>query len=278
MSERERWAAGRVGCAIRVPRDWMGWSGVVAPPGSPLGGGGPGHFRIIGLLEEHGGVLDAEARERLLLLAGGSAPTPPRIPPLNRGDTYTPFAPVLNAFVDIDISVQVLADGSGASLPANSAAATRFVEVAPTVPGYSWHGKQKLIDGFTGKVVWRGVVTLQTSYRTGARREDVSCYGRGTTEEDVRARNITLGFHEDCHLRDFLDYMYRHPLPPPPKMEIGMKASEYEQEKARFLKEAAAYWRAMEAYSNANTDQVGFTKKRSDDTGQCFVHPLPPAP
>jgi hypothetical protein len=278
MRERDRCAAGRVGCAIRVPRDWLGWSGVMAPPGSPLGGGGPGNFRMIALLEENGGVVhDAQTRERLLRLAGGSMPTAPSVPALRRGETYTPFSSVQNEFVDIDLSVRVLADGSSGALPDNDASAvTQVTEVAAKAPGYAWSGKKKLIDSFDGKVVWRGVVTLQTIYKTGARREDVSCYGRGTTEDDVRARNITLGFHEDCHLRDYLEYMFRHPLPPPPKMKIGMPEQEYITERRQFLSAAAAYWRALRAHSEASTDQVGFTKKRHEDTKQCFVHALPP--
>ena len=275
MRGRDRGAAGRVGCAIRVPRDWLGWSGIVAPPDSPLGGGGPGYFRLIGLLEENGGVFDAEVRERLLWLAGGSAPTPARVPPLTRGGKYTPFRAVQTELVDIEVSVEVLADGNASSVPARSSAATSFVEVAPSVPGYSYRGKNREIESFTGKVTWRGVVTLQTRYKSGVKRTDLSCYGRGTTEADVRARDITLGFHEDCHLRDYLDYMYRNPLPPPPKIEIGMAAAEYEAEKKQFLAAAAAYWRAMEAYSESNTDEVGFTRTRHLANNQCFVHALP---
>ena len=42
--DQELSAAGRPGTSIRVGRERVGWTDLVAPPSAPVGGGGPGNF------------------------------------------------------------------------------------------------------------------------------------------------------------------------------------------------------------------------------------------
>jgi hypothetical protein len=100
-----------------------------------------------------------------------------------------------------------------------------------------------------------GTVTIETIYAAGARPDDLSCYGRGTTDDDVRNRDITLGFHESCHRSDYVAYLGVHRLPDPPKLAIDMTVADFEKATAAFGKELKAYFKAMDAESVANTDE-----------------------
>ena len=66
------------------------------------------------------------------------------------------------------------------------------------VPGYSWEkkGGVKKIKTLSGPVEIKGTVKIQTSYNPSAKPADPSAYGRGTTPEDKKAGNTSLGFHE----------------------------------------------------------------------------------
>ncbi len=118
-------------------------------------------------------------------------------------------------------------------------------------------------------------MTLQTTYRPGRYPGDPSCYGRGTTDADVRARNITLGFHESCHRSDFESYLKAHPLPLP---DIGLGLTEAHCKAAMKAFEDAldAYFAASYAFSGVQTDEVGFTRSQATRTKRCFEHVLPP--
>ncbi len=59
----------------------------------------------------------------------------------------------------------------------------------------------------------QATVTLQTNYGPNAFRTIRAGYGRGTTPDDIRAGNTTLGFHEHCHYDDLLGYLGSHQLP-----------------------------------------------------------------
>ncbi len=55
--------------------------------------------------------------------------------------------------------------------------------------------------------------TIQTHFGPGVDPGGPSGYGRGTTEEDRRARNTSLGFHEGTHGTACQQYLRDHPLP-----------------------------------------------------------------
>lgn len=100
------------------------------------------------------------------------------------------------------------------------------------------------------------VITIQTTYGLDAKAQDPSAYGRGTTEEDKKAGNTTLGFHEGQHGLDFLQYLKENPLP---KFlgAVGMPVSEYEAAKDAYEKATQEYSTQMGEESKAKTDCVG---------------------
>lgn len=271
---------GKGGTAQHVGSDWVGWSGRVAHPDAPLGGGGPGFFAEAGgrLPPSDGvgarndlphpgqpGPLDALAEGD----APAAAPKPANAPPTTVVKATWTLLNVQKDHVDVDIKAEVVADGTGG--PTNGAN-TSFDWPASKAPGYS--AENGKVKSFDGKLTWKGTVKIQTKYGTGASATTLSCYGRGTTDADVKARDITLGFHESCHRADFLAYLDAHPLPEPPELTVGMPTTDYDTAAADYAKAITDYRKDMKADSDTQTDEVGH-KKSQVATDGCYVHELP---
>lgn len=96
-----------------------------------------------------------------------------------------------------------------------------------------------------------------------------------TNPRSLGVLDITLGFHESCHRNDYVAYLGVHRLPDPPKLAIDMTVADFEKATAVFGKELKAYFKAMEAESVANTDEVGHCKSTWVRTRTCFQHTLP---
>src|SRR5207249_4387630 len=96
-----------------------------------------------------------------------------------------------------------------------STAAVRY-----NLPTYESSGHT--IASLEGKFEVKGAITIQTAYGPGAKPNDTSGYGRGTTDADLANGDVTLGFHESCHRADFLAYAHAHPLPEF-TVTVGMK-------------------------------------------------------
>ncbi len=176
---------------------------------------------------------------------------------------------------DVSIELRILDDTTGA-VTAGSAAHTQLTPPgAWSYPGYETDRHDK-ISAFTGKFEWKGVIEIQTTYKPGADPSDLSCYGRGTTPDDERTRDITLGFHESCHRLDYETFIKNNALPEPPTMQIGMTPKQYEAGTKAFEKAVDAYFEKASASSGAKTDEVGFRRSRALSTHQCFQHILPP--
>ena len=176
-----------------------------------------------------------------------------------------------NDLMDVNVDAKIVADGTGARAGAVTSFADGTAQTVP-IPHPDRHNK---IIKFGGKFTWRGTVTIQTVYAAGVGPNTLSGYGRGTTDSDVRNRDITLGFHESCHRNDYVAYLGEHRLPDPPKLAIGMTVADYEKATAAFGKELKAYFKAMDAESVANTDEVGHCKSTWVRTRTCFQHTLP---
>jgi hypothetical protein len=265
---------GLAGDERRLDAGWLGWSGRVAPPDSPLGSGGPGHFRAVaaaGSVEP-----GAPSRERIgaagvveLQLLPVQVPRPANPPPATQARSLGALKRVQADLVDVSIDGEVLADGSGG--PAGGAH-TAFDMPRASAPGYTVAAGK--VTGFRGKFTWKGALTIQTRYGGGATSRSVSCYGRGTTASDVRSGDITLGFHESCHHRDYVAYLAAHPLPDPPTPSIGISAASYDAAVQTFFKELREYAAAMASDSEARTDEVGHPKSDVATRG-CFTHHVP---
>jgi len=272
---REGEMRGRKGVAVRADPDSIGWIGQDrATPSAPAGGGGPGQFKPQGPeISDSPSVLQQPMQPRPL--QAPPAPPPPNPPPATNPRSLGSQKSVQSTHVDVSITASIIADGTDRTI----VGAVTSVSGLPrfTAPGSAFDASGN-ITRFTGgnrKFTWKGRITIQTKYGPHSNARDVSCYGRGTTAGDIRNRDITLGFHEHCHQVDFENFLNSHPLPDPPRMEIGMPHTEYEQELERFQQEFDAYKPAIEQDSHARTDEVGHTKTTADQTSQCHVHQVP---
>ena len=267
--------AGRPGTSIRVGREQVGWTELVAPQSAPVGGGGTGNFSPRFPLNGNAdsdlpspfrpGPIGAEPLD-----TPTSAPKPAKAPPVTNPASLGTIKEVQNEFADYKIEAEIVADGSGG---VTTGAETSFSKAASTSPSYdSAAGK---ITKFNGKFTFKGTIQIQTKYAADANASTLSCYGRGTTDADVASRDITLGFHESCHHADYQAFLKANALPDPPTMNIGMKPADYDKAAAAFVIAINKYYADMKADSISKTDDVGFTLSKSNTTNSCYVHVLP---
>ncbi|HEY6866138.1 MAG TPA: hypothetical protein VI792_02710 [Candidatus Eisenbacteria bacterium] len=129
--------------------------------------------------------------------------------------------------------------------------------LTPKTPGYQSDG-HGTITSLVGKTEIKGTIRIQTVYGPKATPGMSSGYGRGTTAEDVKNGNTSLGFHESCHREDFLTYFSKNPLPTF-KGKVGMKRADFDAAANRFIKEVRDYFTRAEKDSLDRTDEVGYT-------------------
>lgn len=99
-------------------------------------------------------------------------------------------------------------------------------------------------------------ITIQTSYGEGVTGETKSAYGKGTTEEDIKAGKTTLKHHEGEHGTDYVKYVRDHPLPQF-KGQVGMDVKDFKKAMQDYQKDMEDYRKDMEKQSKASTDCVG---------------------
>lgn len=261
---------------------WFGWTEGVAHPAANQGGGGPGRFAQAGPL--------ASADEDLVgsLPQGSRLPHPQRPGPMsddaaeNSGPKQNPPpATVLEEldllardeqFVKIKIKAKVVADGK--TTDADTDAITNV-----DIPAYdlanAFADDDVTVSKFTKVFTWKGTIKIQTVYGPDAKASGLSCYGRGTTKDDVKNGDITIGFHESCHRADYVAYLRAHALPEPPKLTIGMKMEDFKTAMEDFVKAFDAYHPDMKVDSKRTTDEVGHKLSTVDKTGDCYLHGAP---
>jgi len=100
-------------------------------------------------------------------------------------------------------------------------------------PTYGYNKTSNRITQFTSSFTFVGPFTIQTVYGPKASRHVRSQYGRGTTREDRENGDVTLGFHESCHRRDYVAFLTGHALPEL-KVETGMTIRRYDAAVSRF--------------------------------------------
>jgi hypothetical protein len=254
---------------VHLDPDWLGWSGEVAHPDAPAGGGGPGSFAHTQLAPPPG-LLGSPVDDAEVGRLDTDVVRPPNVPPATDAKRFGVIKRQSGELIDILIELEVLPD-SPTGGPRRSG--KTFVEFPRFVfPGGRGEGG-KVVE-FKGKFQWKGAVTLQTRYGAGATATVLACYGRGTTEDDVRARDVTLGFHESCHRRDYIDFLKANPLPEAPVLKVGMTEAELAEAKRQLTRKMASYSKALDDFSVARTDEVG--QRRQSDVAKlgCFRHRL----
>ena len=98
---------------------------------------------------------------------------------------------------DIDLSVEVLADGTDATVSFSADTAFDAKSVRWNTPVFSYDGKG-LVTSLSGKVEIKGTIQIKTVYKPDAKPTDISGYGRGTTPDDIKAGDTSLGFSMNC--------------------------------------------------------------------------------
>lgn len=204
-------------------------------------------------------------------LQGIPAPRPANLAPVTSPRSLGELKLLQNDLMDVKVDAAIVADGTGA----RAGAVTSFIGGTEWTQPILHADRHNKIINFVGKFVWRGTLTIQTVYAAGAGPNTLSGYGRGTTDSDVRNRDITLGFHESCHRNDYVAYLQSHKLPNPPQLAIGMTRAEHHTAISAFGAQLHAYVKAMEAESVANTDEVGYRKSTWKRTKRPFQHILP---
>lgn len=266
---------GKPGDSEEVGQNSIGWSGSVAHLNAPVGGGGPGSFRSPGPIINSDTVAaqnSASGARLPLQPLAQSNPTPANAPPKTKPRSFGSQKSVQSEFMDVAITAEIVADSTTSNRKVF--AHTSFDLPRYRIPGYRTDHLDNIAE-FGGKFVWKGTIVIQTIYGPGAKPKVLSGYGRGTTRIDIQNRDITLGFHENCHQVDFENYLEAHSLPEPPKMKIGMTKKDFEAEKKRFVKEYTAYRNAMNNDSETLTDEVGYKKSTWKSTKKPYTHKVP---
>jgi hypothetical protein len=104
------------------------------------------------------------------------------------------------------------------------AGATTHAQFDPVNVPYEFNTGTNRITSFTPPAA--PSVTIWTDYGPGLNASSSSGYGRGTTAEDVRLGNTSLGYHERTHSRDFLRFMANTP-PPAFTGTVGMTVTQF---------------------------------------------------
>jgi len=117
-------------------------------------------------------------------------------------------------------------------------ATTHFDLQFNTQIAHNWDGNN-IITSFTAPITPRAVI--RTDYGPGASASVRSGYGRGTTTDDVRLANTSLGYHERSHSRDYLRFVAANPAP--------VFTGAVGQTKTQFEAAVTTYVQAMQGYS-----------------------------
>ncbi len=243
-------------------------------PDSPVGGGGPGHFQDPGTLSDLEFPDDprphplapaarAEPFADVDLPDNAKAPPPPKT-------GVTQVAKESTDRVTVDIKVEVLEDGTDASLGSTARTKITSKTLAFTYPG----AETGQVDGETritkllGKFTLNGTIPIQTVYGPKTSANARSVYGRGTTADDKKEGNVTLGFHENCHRVDYVDSLLAGAVPTF-FAEVGMTPTEFQQAKTDFQTALNDWIPGIRAQSKQTTDEVGYTLSKCIEDGKC---------
>ena len=249
-------------------------------PDARAGGGGPGHFRdadsfrgddkpwdtVRHAKSPAGRALaeDAKAKSASGAAAAVKVQKPPKTTPLSKS-LVNQSGPEIN----MDVRLQVLADHLKDGSIAAESAKTRIMPSngLKKIEAMSWRRMNGKVSSITKKLVVRGVYTIRTSYGKKAKATDPSSYGRGTTAQDKASGNITLGFHESCHRKEYLDYLTNTAFP---KLtaKVGMSESDFQAAVDQFIADFEQFGADIEQLG-PNVDEVGYTLSQCQADGKC---------
>jgi len=166
------------------------------------------------------------------------------------------------AGVACDISVEVLADVVDKDATADGETKCRWKDdrtIDPPVVVYDNSSGLSMVSDVTKGAKAKAVLLIQTTYSKQGAEYMISGYGRGTTADDLKAGNITLGFHESCHRDDFIRYLNTQKLPSFDGT-AGMVGQDFLDDWSAFMSAFLKLPDTIGAWSKALTDDVGVTQ------------------
>lgn len=280
-----------------APSLWISREGAVVHPDAPAGSGGLGKFRAAGSLGGDGNDafdvrhprapsvrFEALSGDEKAEVLGGDVKViekerkaPPKTVPGTQSLKKT-----LPTF-DLDVTIETLADdnagtisGAKTVLNGSGVALTGIdFEITPA-PGQTEPKPTDKVTAVNGKAKISGTVKIQIVYGTTlnvrVKPEDEAAWGRGTTDVDVAAKEITVGFHESCHLADYVAHLKANQPIQSASLKVGMTVAAWEAEVDRIGKAIDDWFKAAETASRTKTDEVGtkmsdFVKNHPGATG-----------
>lgn len=265
---------------IPQPSPWISREGVVVHPDAPAGSGGLGRFRMAGSLGE--GIEPGSSRhpkspsirvdplsddEKAEVLNGGVKVTEPvRNPPPVTVPEELALKASTNPRIKINAKAKVEADGKKPN-PAGDAGARTFLNpsnVKAEMPQFALPPNApdeppdtQAITGVVGDIVVKGTATIQVQYGDDAKPAAPAAWGRGTTPDDVKNKDTTVGFHESCHLADYKAYLTTTPIPIPDDIFKAKTIGQWKTAAAAIDAAIDSHFAACEAASRAKTDEIG---------------------
>jgi hypothetical protein len=235
----------------RLSPGWLNTQGDVVHPDAPRGGGGPGLFARSGPLGA-----DGEAE----LLPHPDAPAAGALDPVRLDDAQSrqaqaaskKLAPRVTADSTLTIKgmeVTLGKDTSGES--GLKAAYTEIVSSKPKVDASKPPGK----DAQWQFTVAPLKVKIWTEYGQFD-PESLAAYGRGTTDEDRKDGNVTLGFYESCHRADLLAYLQNND-PPVFTGRGDFSVAQVQEAIQAYTRAVKAYFDQAKVETKAHVDEVG---------------------
>lgn len=228
---------------------WVNQNGAVVHPGAPGGAGGSGMF-------SRAAALGADGEPELLPHPG--APAAGALDPIRLDDAQqvkdqaavrkpaprvtTESKQTVNG-IEVTLGIDTSGEAGLKSAYSELKSSKPAVD-AKTGPDGKW---VTTIAPFTARI-WTEYGSFDP--------ESTAAYGRGTTDDDKKNGNVTLGFHESCHRADLLAYLKEKPMPEfTGKPE--MKAPEMQAAINSYITACRAYFDAAKTYSVPITDEVG---------------------
>lgn len=235
----------------RLSPGWLNANGDVVHPGAPQGSGGAGLFAHPGALGADG---ESEALPHPAAPAAGAL-DPVRLQEAQQQQAQAAArkpAPRVTSDSKQTIKGMEVTVGKDTSGEAGlKAAYTEILSSKPKVDASKPPGKGTQWQ-FTVAPITVRIWTEFGNYDP----ESLAAYGRGTTDEDKKDGNVTLGFHESCHRADLLAYLQNND-PPAFKGSGDMSAAQAQEAINAYTQAVKAYFDKAKADNQAHVDEVG---------------------
>jgi len=165
-----------------------------------------------------------------------------------------------------NFEIHVLADNSND--PAVTAGAHTSIKLSRT------DGKWESSGGTITIQEWPRIhkLEIQTSYSAAAKPTDLSVYGRGTTDADILAKSISLGFHESKHREEAIKYIQQAKIPEFTGSSTTMEVSAFNKKLTEFKNAFTALNKQMMDQNDSVVDEVGYKLSQYDKDQKSDLH------